>query len=493
MNNKTELILQLPGHSNYLPVAIAFVRQSAVAFGFVGNELEQINLATEEAISNIMRHSLHNNIEESFSIICRERPTAMEIVIHDQGEPFSPEALPEYNPAKLATTGDVNGLGLFLLKQAVDELIFKNLGRNGHETLLIKYRRLKHIDSILSNEATPVTIATTAPLTDWQLRAFIPSDALEISRCAYRTYGYTYEPYIYYPEKIIEMNATGKLQSTVAVDQHGNLLAHMALKFYHSADPIAEIGVAFVKPQYRKHGIFSKLSEFQYDLAREKGLYGIYARAVTSHAISQHKLTKSNFTCCAILLGLFPSDVDFKKLSGKISQKESAVLAYLSLNQTAKRQIYPPAHHKSMIMKIFTAAAITVATAGTTPQIPPALDSSTAKTICMSYNRMEVFNTADIYCFVSNATIIKELVLAKKRLCLEHTDVLYLYLNLEDPGTPELTKHCETLGFFFAGILPYGLDGHHALILQYLNNLAIDFEKIKLDAPFAYALLDYIK
>ena len=77
--------------------------------------------------------------------------------------------------------------------------------------------------------------------------------------------------------------------------------------------------------------------------------------------------------------------------------------------------------------------------------------------------------------------------------CNEHADAIYCYLNLEDPKTPAFSQACEELGFFFAGVLPGGLFGCDALILQYLNNLVIDFSLIQLYSPFGKEILSYIQ
>jgi hypothetical protein len=67
-----------------------------------------------------------------------------------------------------------------------------------------------------------------------------------------------------------------------------------------------------------------------------------------------------------------------------------------------------------------------------------------------------------------------------------------LYLNLSDPQTAHHTEQFENIGFFFAGILPCTKVGD-ALILQYLNNVPIDYEKIKTKSEKGSELLAYIK
>ncbi|MFP5213560.1 MAG: hypothetical protein ACLGPL_09295, partial [Acidobacteriota bacterium] len=49
------------------------------------------------------------------------------------------------------------------------------------------------------------------------------------------------------------------------------------------------------------------------------------------------------------------------------------------------------------------------------------------------------------------------------------------------------------MGFFLSGVLPDGLAGHDALILQYLNNLYIEYDSIRLFRPESLELLASIK
>jgi hypothetical protein len=48
------------------------------------------------------------------------------------------------------------------------------------------------------------------------------------------------------------------------------------------------------------------------------------------------------------------------------------------------------------------------------------------------------------------------------------------------------------MGFFFAGILPLSAIGD-ALILQYLNNVVVDYDKIVLYTDLAKEIRDYVR
>jgi hypothetical protein len=49
------------------------------------------------------------------------------------------------------------------------------------------------------------------------------------------------------------------------------------------------------------------------------------------------------------------------------------------------------------------------------------------------------------------------------------------------------------MGFFFAGILPGGFTDGDALILQYLNNVPIDYNAIQVKSDLAAKLLTYVR
>ena len=76
--------------------------------------------------------------------------------------------------------------------------------------------------------------------------------------------------------------------------------------------------------------------------------------------------------------------------------------------------------------------------------------------------------------------------------CVQQVSAINLFLKLKDPLTFWLTAEFEKLGFFFAGILPESRIGD-ALVLQYLNNVDLDYSKILLVSDVAKELLTYIR
>jgi serine/threonine-protein kinase RsbW len=89
--------------------------------------------------------------------------------------------------------------------------------------------------------------------------------------------------------------------------------------------------------------------------------------------------------------------------------------------------------------------------------------------------------------------IVAEIKAELKELCYKKIEAVNLYLNLFDPLTAVMTEEFEKLGFFFAGVMPGGLAVGDALILQYLNNVPIDYSQINITSPIAQQLVAYIQ
>jgi len=89
--------------------------------------------------------------------------------------------------------------------------------------------------------------------------------------------------------------------------------------------------------------------------------------------------------------------------------------------------------------------------------------------------------------------IVNELRNKVKEICQQKTEIVNLFLNLSDPLTGAYAPQFEKLGFFFAGILPGGFRDGDALILQYLNNVPIDYDAIQVKSAMAKKLLAYVR
>ncbi len=481
MTERIEARLKIPAHSLFLETALSFITNMAKTVDFSREEVEQIRLAAEEAITNVIKHGYGEDPESSFEIVCTITPHQLEISIREKGRPFFPETVEPFTPERLKRTGDTSGIGIFLIQRFMDRVEFRNRGREGKETVLVKFIPSQRFDRITRPPSPPQEVEEFS----FTVRDFRPEDAFGISECAYSTYGYTYESYIYYPSKIIEMNRTGAMTSFVACTESGVVAGHVALKYYNNPH-VAELGVGFVRREYRKAGIFSKLTDYAIEKAKTTPhLDCLFVRAVTSHTLSQEVGLKRGFVPCALTLATFPSDVEFKGITAA-SQKDAAMFMVVFAHQReAERAVHPPVKHKEMVAELLEKAGCSVRV------VPP--ETRSEKKPRLSYHITDVLNIAEIYCSGLCPESLRQIHDALRRLRTNGVDAVYLYLDLEDPNLPEVAEGCERMGFFFAGVLPFGVNGHHALILQYLSNPAFDFSRTKVAGAMGERIKNYVK
>jgi serine/threonine-protein kinase RsbW len=318
-----------------------------------------------------------------------------------------------------------------------------------------------------------------------------PSEALEVSRSAYKAYGYTYSnEHIYYPDRMVELNESGQLISATAVTADGEVAGHSAISWANPGSQIAEIGQAVVKPEFRGQGCLLLLTEFLVNEAKSRGLTGLYVRPVTSHTFSQRVSTRLGFVPCAILLGYTPANVTFRGIKEELDQRETFVVQYKYLEKPEQLKLYAPIKHKDFIARLYRNLGVNPKfeavgeSAVAFAQSESILKTRTAASVPAGYASIEVFRYGK--------NIVLDVKSALKEFCLKHYDVIALYLDLRDPLTSHLVPKFEALGFFFGGILP-GASVGEALVLQYLNNVAIDYEAIKLYSEASREILSYIK
>ena len=141
-----------------------------------------------------------------------------------------------------------------MLQKVVDDLSFHNLGHLGKEIHMVKYLPQFTPQTILEPDYGQVVedLKVLTGTIDFEVRAMQPEEAIEVSRCAYKSHGYSFfDDHIYYPERLIEMNQNLEMISAVAVTRENEFMGHAALLFQYPEDTIAELTFAFVNIEYR--------------------------------------------------------------------------------------------------------------------------------------------------------------------------------------------------------------------------------------------------
>ncbi len=488
---KTTLII--PNNLNFLPIILAYVRENARKCGFDDTDIQRIELGTEEAVTNVIEHAFAPGEHETFDVICEESSLALKIIIREKGLPFDPAQLPEFDRQKLVLEMADSGLGLHMMKQCLDEVSFQNLGRSGKETHLVKYLPAKSVvDYLDDGEHTPPDSEASqkAPIEkiNYTVRLMLPEEAVEVSKCAYMSYGYSYtHESIYYPERIRQLNQDEQVISLLAVTEANSIIGHMALIVDDQDPKVVEGGMAFVTPQSRGQGCMKRLLVAMMDEGEKRGLVGIYGNATTSHPYSQKGIISIGMQECALMLSKLPPAEYKGGLQEEGGGRRSSMYCFKYFQQPPQTLVYAPADHHNMIKSLYDGLGIT----------PEFREESTGEgekqpaTTSLSVHT-DSYMTANIDVLAAGPDVATEVSATLKNLCAERIETVYLLLNLSDPATAVTTTELESLGFFFAGIMP-GSSGRDRLVLQYFNNQIFNYDSVVVVSELGKALLEYVK
>ena len=490
--------LTVPNDASYMGVARHYVREVARTMGFDDEEQYAIDRAVFEAVENVLEHAFEPGERESFSISCERVPAGIRIIVKEKGLPFDPNRSVDKEKDRGPNRKDqVKGHGIPLMRDLMDEVSIHRLGPEGKEVHLIKYLKKATIEDYieaceLEPYEQPVAVRPRMERKRYfQIRLMRPQEAVEVAKCVYKSYGFSYfYPAIYYPDRMVELNKSGHVISAVAVTEDGDLAGHCSLFRSDVRSSVAEIGQAVVKPEYRGHGCLVKLTEYLIEEGKSRGMTGVFLGAVTNHMFSQRVGERLGFHNCGLKLAYGPSTVSFKGIREQLPQRETFTVDYQYLQTPEKPTLYPPVHHRDFVAGLYRNLGSTPSLAEpdqNAAELPARESTLEVKSAVFS---PEGFASIDVKHYGRDIVTRVRRTLAE--LCLQHYDAIELSLDLKDPLTGEMTRDFEKLGFFFSGILP-GASGREVLTLQYLNNIEIDYEKINVYSEMGRVTLAYVR
>jgi len=126
-------------HLDNLYDMLLFVRSDAETLGFDEIEISKIELATEEALVNIISYGYpvtSGHIEVSCE---RIENNGFKVILKDNGVPFNPLSNSKrFDPEAPVEARAVGGYGVFFITKIMDEVIYDRVGESNILTM-IKY------------------------------------------------------------------------------------------------------------------------------------------------------------------------------------------------------------------------------------------------------------------------------------------------------------------------------------------------------------------
>jgi anti-sigma regulatory factor (Ser/Thr protein kinase) len=463
--------------AGFLPPVIEFVKEITLRLGL--GYAEHVDQAVELVCMNVIEHAFGPEEEGSLDVQVLRRAGLVVVAVEDQGLPFDYKRLEEGEDRTV----------LEVLHGSFDETRFVNLGRRGNRVELLKHLPHTDVRDHLPEDEHRSTMKATAAHEDipLEIRMMRPEESFELSRCVYRSYGYSYDwDYIYYPDRIRELQEKGLMISCVAVTPEGEFVGHLAITVEHPDSRAGESGQAVVDPRFRGHHLFPKMKTFMADWAAEAGMYGLYSEATAVHPYSQRGNLHLGAKETGFLLGYIPASVSYKQIGeDREGRRGSVALFYMRVKDEPEREMYPPAPYLEAVRQVVEHNGLR-RVLGEAPD--PALHPSR-----MSVEVRQDHNLAFVRVDEPGADL-EELVRGHLRdLSLHRVDCVYVDLPLSHPATSSAAAGLENLGVIFGGIIPEAHPGGgDVLRLQYLNNIEIQAGDVSTASDFGEELLGLI-
>jgi serine/threonine-protein kinase RsbW len=118
-----------------------FITDCANHAGLSDVEVYAVQLAVDEAATNIIEHGYGIECPSRIDVTCELLPDGLKVVIYDDAAPFDPSLIPE--PEIPVSLDDIKprGLGIFLMRKMMDEVTYESSSEMGNTLTMIKHHK----------------------------------------------------------------------------------------------------------------------------------------------------------------------------------------------------------------------------------------------------------------------------------------------------------------------------------------------------------------
>lgn len=128
MNEKT---LTIENKIEQLPLLAGFVEELCEEMGLGMEMVFNLNLALEEAATNIIMYAYPQDENHTICLKATKDGDRLSLLLEDTGIPFDPTEAPDADITLSAEERPIGGLGIFLIRQIMDEVTYQRIdGKN---------------------------------------------------------------------------------------------------------------------------------------------------------------------------------------------------------------------------------------------------------------------------------------------------------------------------------------------------------------------------
>lgn len=117
-----------------------FVAQAARDAGLDDKEAYAVQLAVDEAASNIIEHAYRDMPGGQIEITCSQRLDGLAVILRDHGRSFDPKQVRKPNLGAKLSRRSIGGLGLYMIHKLMDDVHYEATVGAGNVLTLFKKR-----------------------------------------------------------------------------------------------------------------------------------------------------------------------------------------------------------------------------------------------------------------------------------------------------------------------------------------------------------------
>ncbi len=118
--------ITFPARFEYLDEIRDLVAQTAREGGFTEKAVYSLQLAADEAASNIIEHAYAGVSDASFDITCDMRGDSIIITMRDTGKSFDMSKVKQPNIKADLSERQIGGLGVYLMRKLMDKVSYES-------------------------------------------------------------------------------------------------------------------------------------------------------------------------------------------------------------------------------------------------------------------------------------------------------------------------------------------------------------------------------
>lgn len=123
---------------NNLEKICDYITQCAQEAGLDESEVYAVQLAVDEASTNIIEHGYGQECPSRIDITCEKLEDGLKVVIYDDAKPFDPSSIPDPEINVSLEEIKPRGLGIYLMRKMMDDVQYQSSPDTGNVLTMIK-------------------------------------------------------------------------------------------------------------------------------------------------------------------------------------------------------------------------------------------------------------------------------------------------------------------------------------------------------------------